>query len=220
MMTMLNLNNILWVIPGVLFIFLFNKHRPQKSISLSGWPYVFFIVVIASITWLPAEWILKFISYKSIICIPFQLIISVLISFILFLLVNWSKSIAHLISLPVNDNFYNKCIEWENKSIILTLKNGKAYIGILWKYPENSKSRHESQTISIVPIKSGYRKEDTKQVIWNTDYLEYKQDTLDIHYSKDSEDKAGSDEIELIIPRSEIITFGKFNEKIFQYFNP
>lgn len=50
----------------------------------------------------------------------------------------------------------------QTTNYLLTLKNRKAYIGIPWKYPENPRSKHESQTISIVLIKSGYRKRDTK----------------------------------------------------------
>ena len=76
--------------------------------------------------------------------------------------------IARQIFLPVQDNFYKKCVEWENKEVLITLNNGKTYQGLLWKYPESPKSRHESQTISIVPFKSGYRDEKTKKVIWNT----------------------------------------------------
>lgn len=115
------------------------------------------------------------------------------------------KPILKFISIPVYDNFYNKCIAWENKFVLLTLKNGKAYIGILWKYPEIPKSRHESQTIAIIPFKSGYRIEDTKKIDWNTDYPEY-------------EDESQFMDMEVIIPRSEIITFGKFNKKVFEHF--
>jgi len=108
-------------------------------------------------------------------------------------------------SISVYDNFYKKCIEWENKEILLTLKNGKTYQGLLWKYPESPKSRHESQTISMVPFKSGYRSDKTKEVVWNTYYPKYENyfDLVDM---------------EIIIPRTEIITFGKFNNKTFEHF--
>ena len=75
-------------------------------------------------------------------------------------------------------------------------------MGILWRYPENPKARHESQTISIIPFKSGYRSEDTKKVIWNIDYPEYKNQSQFI-------------DMETIIPRTEVVTFGKFNKKVF-----
>ena len=204
---MLSLENILWVVPGVLFIYFYNTRRPQNTISLYGWPYLFLIVVIALFTWLPAEWItLKLIcnDTKTISQQLITAIISIVLAIGLFLITQL-KFILNFISVPINDNFYNKCVAWENKFVLLTLKNGKAYIGVLWKYPENPKSRHESQTISIIPFKSGCRVEDTKKINWNTDYPEYK-------------DKSQFASMEVIIPRSEIITFGIFNEETFKYF--
>jgi len=83
---MLNLESILWVIPGVLFIYFYNKRRPHESISLSGWPYLFFLVVIAAFTWLPAklivfQFLIEETSLQHLIILP----ISILISIILFL---------------------------------------------------------------------------------------------------------------------------------------
>lgn len=217
---MLNLQNILWVIPGVIFIHFFNKRRPNQTIDLSGWSYVFSVVVVAFFTWIPAEIILtadsivKCLSTYSIAWIPidekiikhiFTPILSIIFTFILLYFVANRRFIANYIFLLASDDFYKKCIELENQMILLTLKSGKAYIGILWKYPENPKSRHESQTISIVPFKSGYRDEKTKQVNWNVDYPKY-------------EDPEHLLEMETIIPRSEIITFGQFSEKTHIYF--
>ena len=209
---MLDLQNVLWVIPGVLFIYFYNRRRTHDIINLSGWPYLFLIVVIALFTWLPAKWItLKILIYEepySLIESISQQIITALISIILvtvlFLITQW-KPILKFISVPVYDNFYNKCVAWENKFVLLTLRTGKAYIGILWKYPEIPKSRHESQTISIIPFKSGHRDEDAKKIDWNTDYPEYNDESQFV-------------DMEIIIPRSEIITFGKFNKKIFEHF--
>ena len=56
---MLELQNILWVIPGVIFIYIYNKRKPADSITVSGWPYVFLLVFIAVFTWLPVEILLK-----------------------------------------------------------------------------------------------------------------------------------------------------------------
>ena len=209
---MLELYNVLWVIPGVIFIYLYNRSRPNDSISLSGWPYIFLLVFIAILTWLPAEAIVEndfWLSNFSIqfLCIGHKtttLLIAIAISFILFL-ISKLKPVERLIFPSAHDNFYKKCIEWENEEILLTLKNEKTYIGILWKYPDNPKSRHESQTISIIPLISGHREKETKKVIWNTHYPEYK-------------DKSDFLNMEVIIPRAEIITFGKFNKETFDHF--
>ena len=208
---MLNLENVLWVIPGVIFTYFYNRRRPSNIIKLSGWPYLFFIVVIAFFTWLPTKWILfkyfgenPFFSNDPLLQEIFTTLISIIFSIFLFLITQ-VKFILHFISAPVNDNFYNKCVKWENNFVFLNLKNGKTYIGILWKYPESPKSRHESQTISMVPFKSGYRTEQTKEVIWTTDYPKY-------------ENHSDFVDMEVIIPRTEIVTFGKFSSKTFKYF--
>ncbi len=204
---MLDLQNILWVVPGVVFIYFYNRIRPAGSISVSGWPYLFLLVIVAIIAWLPAEFITSKIPFSTKIF--FQVWITSFISAIFSILLLWlctaSKSIEKWIFPSVLDNFYNKCVEWENEEILLTLRNGKSYHGILWKFPENPKSRHESQTISIIPFKSGYRDEKTKEVVWNTYYLEYKNKTHLV-------------DMETIIPRSEIINFGKFSKETFKHF--
>ncbi len=210
---MLELHNVLWVIPGVVFIHLYNKRRPDDAISLSGWPYLFFLVVIATLTWLPAEFIVKsdFLSIKTFFVSntgvnekTIILLIAIICAFMWFLFTQWG-AVSRWIFSPAYDNFYKKCIEWENKEILLTLKNEKTYHCLLWKYPENPKSRHESQTISIIPYKSGYRDEKTKKVVWNNYYPEY-------------QDKSDLVNMEVIIPRTEIITFGKFSKRTFEHF--
>lgn len=199
---MFDFYNFLWVIPGLFFIHFYNKRRPSEAIDLSGWPYLFLLVIIAAFTWLPAEWISFQLFGKKLTLVT--IFISLFISFVLFLIIR-IPFIAQQIFLPVHDNFHRKCIEWENKEILLSLRNGKTYQGILWKYPDSPKSRYESQTISIVPFKSGYRDNNTKKVVWNTDYPQYEK------YSQFVD-------MEAIIPRSEIIIFGKFSNRTFKHF--
>ena len=200
---MLTLENVLWVVPGIVFIFGYNNLRPVGHINLSGWPYVFFLVFIAAVTWLPAEWMvdnyvaMDFFSETILI-----LLCSMGFSLIFLLLIK-------LIPLPqifsaYYDDFCLNCINWEKYPIFLTLKNGKVYVGLLWKYSESPMLQYEFQTISIVPIYSGFRGKD-KTIEWNTYYPEY-------------EDEEDINSMETIIPRSEIVTFGKFNERVHQHF--
>ena len=217
---MLELYNIFWVIPGVVFVSIYNRRRPWRAINLSGWPYIFTLVLIAALTWFPAEWIM----FKSLcsgeeacsfieICskkIPVSvfsqkliiLLMSVIFSIILFLLVQ-AEWIGKMILPVVYNYFYTKCIEWKRKPILLTLKNGKAYIGILWAYPDNPRDRYESQTISIIPMQSGYRENEKKRIIWTT------------YYPHEEPNFQG---VEIIIPRSEIMTFRKFNLSVYKHF--
>ena len=47
---MLDLQSILWVIPGFIFAAIYNRRKPGQAVNLSGWPYFFFVVLIAAIT--------------------------------------------------------------------------------------------------------------------------------------------------------------------------
>ena len=132
--------------------------------------------------------------------------------FAVLLAVVWTVVIRYLYRYAwlfprVHDHFCLKCIELEDELVFMTLKNGKAYIGILWKYPESPRSRYESQSVSIIPFQSGFRNSEDKRVVWNTEH----------HYGGDD----GVDDMkdmETVIPRSEIVTFGKFSEKTHQRF--
>jgi hypothetical protein len=55
----------------------------------------------------------------------------------------------------------------ETKPILLTLKNGKVYVG---QVVVNFNPAYEVQSLKIMPIFSGYRKADDQTVIFNTDY--------------------------------------------------
>ena len=261
---MLELHKLLWVIPGVIFIHIYNKKRPIDSINLSGWSYLFSLVIIAVFTWLPVEiifqdkldvfgrWgilVLPVVSGLLSGCIALALTLSAIMKWpswfyffaslaitaiiwlsveiiffgglnffdkqrlvwiwvpvvfgsILFILPLLLVKFLNIIFFNVQDSFLTNCSRWEGSLVILSLRNDKVYIGILLKYPEDPRARHESQTISIIPLVSGGRDRNTKEVKWGTFYP---QDDLQ--------------DCEISIPRNEIVTFGKFNEKIFGHFN-
>ena len=210
---MLDFHNILWVIPGFIFLFLYNSRRPYNTIDLSGWAYLFFIVTIASLTWLPAEFIVSSLPKTKTFTYLFEvlkskpiltLILSIFFTFIIFL-ISQIDGIARRIFRSAQDGFYKKCIEWKDEEIFIVLKSGKAYAGVLWQYKENPNSRYESQIISFVPFISGYRCEKTRGIEWNFVWGKYKE-------SSDFQNMV------MIIPRSEIITMGRFNERAFEGF--
>ena len=164
---MLNLYDIFWVIPGIVFVYFYNKRRPVNFVSLTGWQYVFFLVLIAAFTWTPAEIIMEAISreadflglyLKTPVWRSWVTLLISLIFVCIGILVIQVDPLVEFIFPDTYDNFCKKCIAWENETVILTLKNSKVYIASLWKYPENPKSQYEFQTISIVPFVSGYKK--------------------------------------------------------------
>ena len=202
---MLELYNIIWVVPGVVFIHVYNKRRPALSINLSGWSYIFSLVIIAVLLWLPVSNTLEVWQWYVNLSTGWQnFIISVFSGFFACLLAllftSWDW-LAKFNFLPVYDVFFINCINWEKKPVIIGLKNDKIYIGVLLKYPETPRSRYESQMISIYPLRSGGRDQNTKQVVWG---LKYPSDI--------------KGDCEIIIPRSEIVTFGIFNEDTFKHF--
>ena len=258
---MLELHNLLWVVPGVVFIHVYNKRRPIDSINLSGWSYLFSLVIIAVFTWLPIEilfqnklddfgkWgiliqpavsgllsfcvaliltssaIIKWLSlpyFLAIAAILWLLVeivffnelnffdkqraarlwISVASGLMFFILQEMLVKLSNIIFFNVQDSFLADCIRWENSPVIISLRNDKVYIGVLLKYPENPRARSESQTISIIPLISGGRNRDTKEVKWG------------IFYPKKDEFY----DCEISISRNEIITFGKFNQRVFEHF--
>ena len=260
---MLELHKLLWVVPGVIFIHIYNKRRPIDSINLSGWSYLFSLVIIAAFTWLPVEilfqdklgifgrggalvlpvvsgllsgfialtltssaitkwpsrsYVFAFLAIAVIIWLFVEIIFFNELSFfdkqrvmriwmpvvfwpVLFILPLLLVKFSNIISFNTQDSFLADCIRWENSPVILSLRNDKVYIGILLKYPENPRAGSESQTISIIPLISGGRSKNTKEVKWG---VFYPQDDLQ--------------DCEISIPRNEIITFGKFNERIFEHF--
>jgi len=209
------LENLLWVFPGIVFLYIYNKKNPSQSTDLSGWSYVFLLVIIASFTWLPFEEIFDnnkfYIIASSGVC---AFILSLFVTRIRYLSTYdepkglfW-KFILNTLRLknllkPEIDIFLEKCNKWENDLVIVGLKNLKVYIGVLLKYTENTQLSIEKQTISISPVISGGRKDNNKEMEWTTVYQKERKDNL-----------------EILIPSSEIVTFGKFDEQTFKHFNP
>lgn len=218
--------SLLWVIPGAIFIYFYNKYTPDKKITVSGWPYLFILVFIAFFTfYIPGLFINK-ISYLTSCgkewIETIKIFISMILSFLLFLCCKLER-IKHILP-KIRDNFYKKCFHWENELVFLTLKNDKTYIGRLWKYPENPQEKYELQTISIVPFVSGYRDEE-KKIVWNNFYPEYQISTNEIDKKESTSDMQTEDkkkislsDMEVIIHRSEILTFGKFNKNVNAHF--
>lgn len=94
--------------------------------------------------------------------------------------------------------------------IHFTLKNDKVYVGFITELPIPSKSTH----VRIIPVLSGYRDEE-KQIIFNTEYLEvYAQYVRDGRIT-DIED-LNSD---IIIVIDEILTANLFDPEMFDKFN-
>lgn len=69
---------------------------------------------------------------------------------------------------PIDYMFYESLTR--NKSILISMKSRKIYVGIVNKPGEPSESNAPNQEISLVPAISGYRDKDTLKVILQSEY--------------------------------------------------
>jgi len=83
------LEDLLWVIPGAIFIYFYNKYTPDKKITVSGCPYLFILVFIAFFTfYIPGLFIKQIpylISYGGKWVEVIKVLISMIFSFICML---------------------------------------------------------------------------------------------------------------------------------------
>ena len=158
-------------------------------------------------------------------------ILSVLFAILLYIL-NSIRLITSWLIPESKDNFYRKCIGWEKEIVVLILKNESVYKGILWKYPENPQSSYEFQALSIIPLQIGYIHPDTKKIQWTTDYYNRYFDSPEVKERLEQwfrnclkRPKSFQERLEkrlerflekreLVIPRSEVVIFKRFDEKI------
>ena len=150
---MLDLPKLLWIFPGIIFIYIYNRRRPSARINLSGWSYIGFLVVLAVVVWVPVNSLICHFVINETLATLTTVAVSGVISFLLAVLCTWD-ALSRLFP-SEEDIFFIKCKQWEEKTVILSLKNDKIYIGVLLKYPENPRSNYESQMISISPIITG-----------------------------------------------------------------
>ena len=134
----LTLDGLLWVLPGVCFLFVYHRLRDVESLELSNWSYVFFIVFIGVITILPLQYFFDEeqgspISFK-VLCI--STIIGFLLPFVIRYVFNpfverleqdpnffipsffWSL-IYFFFPLENRDKFIKNCIDYEGEAVLV-----------------------------------------------------------------------------------------------------
>lgn len=107
----------------------------------------------------------------------------------------WFKRLFKIVE--VEDPYYGMCRRLLGKPYtIVTLKNGKAYIGILMSATLDP--NESLRLIEIQPIVSGYRNSDNLKVTYNTLYF-------------DANSNEPPPEVTLLMPLNEIVTIGRYN---------
>ncbi len=132
-MSELTLENLAWTIPGICFLFSYNRLRDVESLEFSGWPFVFFIVLIGAITTLPVKYWLGVSSY------PLNIFISSVAAFFIpfvikylfgpfvkkledepnfFMPSNLWSAVYFFFPLENRDKFIKNCIEYEGEPVL------------------------------------------------------------------------------------------------------
>jgi hypothetical protein len=100
---------------------------------------------------------------------------------------------------------------YENAEMIqLTLKNDKSYVGWMKSLPIPTHSNY----ISILPVYSGYRTKDTKELIFTTQYLD-----VYASYIRDGDVLDIRDLTTQVIKIDEIVTANKFDQDMYDRFS-
>lgn len=101
----------------------------------------------------------------------------------------------------------------ETKPILITVKNGKVYVGLV---TYNSSPAVSVESMKIFPVMSGYRNSKTKRVEFTTDYSAVLEKQLE--GSADVSDTDFAD-FEIVLPFREIESVSIFDPDIFQLFS-
>ena len=97
----------------------------------------------------------------------------------------------------------------DEKFVELSLRSGKSYIGFVL---ESGIARQGESDVALLPLKSGYRKEDTRELEITTDYAPVLWQSLEESPSLVYED------FRIVIPMSEIVTARIFDPDVYARF--
>jgi hypothetical protein len=101
----------------------------------------------------------------------------------------------------------------EKRSLALTLRTGKIYVGSTLRLPADLAT--ERKSITILPLVSGYRDRDTQALVFTTDYSGVHERLAD---ARGAVDGTSADEFELVIPVAEVVSANLFDWDVYRWF--
>ncbi|GHM98756.1 hypothetical protein WSM22_02460 [Cytophagales bacterium WSM2-2] len=127
---------------------------------------------------------------------------------------NWIITKDKQISIAIKDigNEFERLCEhcYRNVELVqFTLKNDKCYVGWVQSLPIPSRANY----IKIFPVYSGYRKKETKELVFTTQYLD-----IYASYVQSGEVTDVEDLTTLVIKIDEIISANSFNDEMYDRF--
>ena len=168
---MLDINKLIWVVPGIVGLWVYNSFLVVKLPQPEGWNYIFAIVFFASpyyillnypilldplIVWL--DW--PFLATKDVVLVV-AIIASALFGLGLAAFRNLAS--AHFVS---SDPLHNNCALWREKLVFITLENKEIYVGLLVDHTRDLRFEY---SITIIPAVSGYRN-NRNRMVWDLVY--------------------------------------------------
>lgn len=84
---------------------------------------------------------------------------------------------------PVDSMLFQSLIE--KRRVLLTLKCGKVYVGVIHKISEPNEKSEPNRQISFIPVMSGYREVTNKRVVFLNDYSKLKGVDTSVAIPKD-----------------------------------
>ena len=116
-----------------------------------------------------------------------------------------ARESGNLIELLIREN------NESGKLVELSLESGKSYIGFVL---ESGIARHGESDVALLPLKSGYRKEDTQELEITTNYAPVLWEFLQ------NQESSGLDyeDFRIVIPMSKIMSARIFDPNLYELF--
>lgn len=99
----------------------------------------------------------------------------------------------------------------KNSPILLTLSSSKVYVGFVTRLPKLEDG--EQRYLSLLPLFSGYRKQDTNQIKFLTNYYAHYEYLLN-----EEESERNPSDFKITFPVNEIISISFFDMESFNHF--
>lgn len=165
------LESLLWVLPGICFIFAYNRLRDVETVEFTGWPYVFFIVLIGVVTILPLKLLLGESLTSDKLPLGFFLL-PCLVGFALPFIIKWIfiplvqkleqepnffipsnmwSVVYFFFPLENRDKFIKHCIKNEGEAFLITVDEPLLYMGQQHNSP-HQENEGESKNFAAPPL--------------------------------------------------------------------
>ena len=193
---MLDIANLIWVVPGIAGLLTYNQRLTLKYRQAEGWRYLSLIIFFATpyyfVDLIPliGPWFTELDSKAADLL---RMISSIILSILLGALAAYIHS--RYFNNPKSSPFHDCCSLWKDQFVFITLTNRKVYLAQLLDYTKDLRSE---AAIRVEPFSSGYRK-GNGTVKWT---FAYPVEQIALNRKTEGIEDPG-----LIIPYKEMVTF-------------